>query len=193
LWQEWAWSITGGSRRARGGEHPAASSTSTAREVARTVDRHLGNEVALVGTSSRLGVGGPDLITPFARLRQLPPAHLVVGHKVESNGSWTIVIKPIGLARVWNPTKALSGKGDDVARLVPPSSGLAPVTITHRGSSNFAVTAYTADGGDLLVNEIGNYSGEVPMPDGTLLLSVEADGAWTVTPSVGTPGSPASL
>jgi hypothetical protein len=105
-----------------------------------------------------------------------------VAFKVESNGSWTIVIKPVTLARAWDPAKALSGKGADVVRVVPPTSGLTTVTITHRGSSNFAVMAYTADGGELLVNEIGNYSGEVPLPDGTLLLSVEADGVWTVTP-----------
>ena len=43
--------------------------------------------------------------------------------------------------------------------------------------------AYTADGNrELLVNEIGNYAGEVFVPEGTILLTVEADGAWTGTP-----------
>ncbi len=42
--------------------------------------------------------------------------------------------------------------------------------------------AFAADGADLLVNEIGNYSGPVPLPDGTLLLTVQADGRWTITP-----------
>jgi hypothetical protein len=105
-----------------------------------------------------------------------------VAFKIESDGSWTIVIKPIELARAWNPETKLTGRGDDVARLSPPTSGLTTVTITHRGAANFIVTAYTADGGQGLVNEIGNYSGEVPLPDGTLLLEIQADGVWTVTP-----------
>jgi hypothetical protein len=31
------------------------------------------------------------------------------------------------------------------------------------------------------VNEIGKYSGENQLPSGTILLVIEADGAWTVT------------
>ncbi len=58
----------------------------------------------------------------------------------------------------------------------------ATVKITHRGSSNFIVKAYTADSGELLVNEIGNYSGEQIMPAGTVLVEILADGAWTITP-----------
>ncbi|MDP9271333.1 MAG: hypothetical protein M3P14_10255 [Chloroflexota bacterium] len=43
-----------------------------------------------------------------------------VAFKVESTGSWTIVIKPVALASAWNPAKALSGRGDNVVRLLPP-------------------------------------------------------------------------
>jgi hypothetical protein len=56
------------------------------------------------------------------------------------------------------------------------------LNLRHRGSSNFFVHAYTADSAELLVNEIGNFSGEVLIPDGTLLLTVGADGTWTGTP-----------
>jgi hypothetical protein len=42
--------------------------------------------------------------------------------------------------------------------------------------------AYTADDRSLLVNEIGKYKGEVLLPDGTVLVTFEADGAWTGTP-----------
>jgi hypothetical protein len=85
-----------------------------------------------------------------------------VAFKVESNGFWAIVIKPIALASAWNPAKALNGRGDNVVRLAPPTSGLTTVTMTHRGSENFVVMAFTADGADLLIHEIGNYSGQVP-------------------------------
>ncbi len=42
--------------------------------------------------------------------------------------------------------------------------------------------AFTADGVDLLINAICNYSGQVPLPRGNLLLTVRADGGWTITP-----------
>jgi hypothetical protein len=106
-----------------------------------------------------------------------------VALQVESNGSWTITIKPLSSARTWNPSGPLTGKGDDVVLVSPARSGLTTATITHKGSANFVVYAYSTSGGiDLLVNEIGNYSGESAMPDGTFALEVEADGAWTVAP-----------
>ena len=53
---------------------------------------------------------------------------------------------------------------------------------THGGKGNFSVWAFTTDGdADLLVNDIGRYEGEVLLPDGTALLEIGADGAWTAT------------
>ena len=54
-----------------------------------------------------------------------------------------------------------------------------PVAVTHQRASNFVVEAI-ADSSDLLVNEIGNYNGTVPMPGGAFVL-ISADGAWTMT------------
>jgi hypothetical protein len=48
------------------------------------------------------------------------------------------------------------------------------------GSSNFAVHAYSDSGADLLINEIGKYGGEVLLPSGTLVVEINADGAWTM-------------
>ncbi len=104
-----------------------------------------------------------------------------VAFKVTSSGTWTITIKPVTAARVWNPATKLTGKGDDVVQLQPAASGLMTLTISHAGASNFAVIAYGPGGSELLVNEIGRYSGQVLLPDGALLLSVEADGSWTGT------------
>ena len=44
------------------------------------------------------------------------------------------------------------------------------------------VFAHAVDGSELLINEIGRYRGETMLPDSTLLLEIEADGAWTITP-----------
>jgi len=104
-----------------------------------------------------------------------------VAFKIESNESWTITVKPVTRARRWDGAARLAGTGSDVIQLTSPTSGLTTATITHQGQSNFAVWAYSSDGRDLLVNEIGRYSGESLLPDGTLLFEIEADGAWTMT------------
>jgi len=64
--------------------------------------------------------------------------------------------------------------------LSSPTSGLTPATIKNSGGDNFIVQAYSSSSGDLLVNEIGAYNGEVPLPDGTLLISVESTASWSI-------------
>jgi hypothetical protein len=105
-----------------------------------------------------------------------------VAFKIETSESWAVTLKPVSSARAWDGASKLSGKGDDVVRIAPSSAGLVTLNITHNGSSNFAVTGYSANGADLMVNEIGKYTGQVPLADGSFLLTVQADGAWTVTP-----------
>ncbi|MEX1278111.1 MAG: hypothetical protein WEI16_03575, partial [Chloroflexota bacterium] len=106
-----------------------------------------------------------------------------VAFEITAGGAWTITIKPVTAARVWDGMSPLNGSGDDVVRVNPRIAGLARATVQHTGSSNFAVWAYSASGGDLLVNEIGAYLGEVLLGGGTFLLEITADGAWTVAPS----------
>jgi hypothetical protein len=104
-----------------------------------------------------------------------------VAFDVEADGAWTIVVRPVTEAFSWDGAETLSGTGDDVAILEPPSSGLKSVDLTHQGDANFAIWAYGSTT-DLLVNEVGQYSGEVLLPDGTFLLEITANGAWTISP-----------
>jgi hypothetical protein len=104
-----------------------------------------------------------------------------VAFDVEAGGAWTITIKPVTEAFRWDGTETLTGTGDHVAILDPASSGLKSMTLTHAGDGNFAVWAY-GPATDLLVNEIGSYSGEVLLPDGTFLFEITANGAWTLSP-----------
>ncbi len=56
------------------------------------------------------------------------------------------------------------------------------VRARHRGEANFIVVTETRPG-KILFNEIGNYVGEIlvsDMPAGSYLLSVQADGQWTI-------------
>ena len=94
--------------------------------------------------------------------------------RIEYGGSWTVVVRPVASAPQLSTTAA--GKGDAVLLYLGAAQGL---TITNRGSSNFAVTSY-GDNGDLLVNEIGSYSGQVAIGAGPELIQVESDGRWTM-------------
>ena len=53
--------------------------------------------------------------------------------------------------------------------------------ITNKGDSNFSVTAYVGSTyDDLLVNEIGGYSGHVWVNPGVTRLKVNSNGKWTI-------------
>ncbi|MGP3917602.1 hypothetical protein [Nonomuraea sp. 10N515B] len=87
-------------------------------------------------------------------------------------------MKPLAVARPWTNAR-VSGRGDEVLLLSPASSGLTTVKVNHSGSSNFIVYSYTEQSQEGLVNEIGSYRGEVLLPDGTVLVTIHADGRWT--------------
>lgn len=79
----------------------------------------------------------------------------------------------------------LTGSGDDVID-IPCAGKPCLMTINHDGSRNFAVHTVNSSGSniDLLVNEIGPYSGVVTdwsKYKNATILSVTADGAWSVT------------
>lgn len=97
--------------------------------------------------------------------------------EIKANGRWTVTIKKLSAARALKSTT--TGVGDDVLSW----NGSARVaTFSHTGKSNFAAVAYTGTGEyhRLLVNQIGNYSGKVPIPSGTRYIAVNADGNWTI-------------
>ena len=79
----------------------------------------------------------------------------------------------------------VTGRGDDVVTIDKPDIP-AIVEITHQGSSNFVVTNFDHSGEriELLVNEIGAYSGTRPIDfaqsEWTNRLEIQADGSWTV-------------
>lgn len=106
-----------------------------------------------------------------------------VAFQINADGAWTITIKPVTSANAWNPATTLKGTGDNVYRLTPPSSGLVTLDLTYKGKENFIVHSISADGVEHLANEIGNFSGQVLLPDRSVLLEIDADsGTWTVTP-----------
>ena len=92
---------------------------------------------------------------------------------VTADADWTLVIRDITTA-----PDTLSGHGDQAIWIRGTEAEV--VKITNDGDSNFVVQTFT-DYIDLVVNEIGAYSGTVEM---TLpaLVQVESNGDWTLTP-----------
>lgn len=95
---------------------------------------------------------------------------------VEADGEWVLTIKPL----YTQPNLVSSGSGDGVYLF----EGNSPVfDITHEGERNFIVQQIPLEGrGELLVNEIGVYSGSVPGVSGKSLIVIQADGSWQISP-----------
>ncbi|MGI5293104.1 hypothetical protein ACQEVF_58700 [Nonomuraea polychroma] len=100
--------------------------------------------------------------------------------EIKADGAWTAVFKPVSAARCWCAA-TIRGVGDQVLKLSP-TRGLRTVRAVHSGEANFIVQSYTRVGtyGDLLFNEIGGYRGKALLPAGTRLVTVKADGSWTL-------------
>jgi hypothetical protein len=92
--------------------------------------------------------------------------------EITASGPWTATITP--LLEQPSLSDTTSGSGDQVLFI---DTGAGRLTLTHDGSSNFAVFAYS-NTRDLLVNEIGAYEGTVRLPD-AVALEIVADGNWT--------------
>lgn len=103
-----------------------------------------------------------------------------IAFKIEASGAWGITVNPIQKVPKWDGTEPRKGSSDDVVRLTRDTSPLATLKLSHRGAGNFAIWAYGSSGTDLLVNEIGRYSGEVLLGD-AFLFEIVADGDWQMT------------
>lgn len=77
------------------------------------------------------------------------------------------------------PELASAGSGDAVFLY---DGAAAALNATHDGERNFVIYEETADAFNfgLLVNEIGPYSGTVPLSSGPSVITVTADGGWTL-------------
>ncbi|WP_329041583.1 TerD family protein [Streptomyces sp. NBC_00178] len=104
--------------------------------------------------------------------------------RVEADAAWTLVVQPVSAAR--HLTDGIQGNGPEV--LVHHGTA-ADLDAAHFGDEDeggcFALWCVEPartpgpDIGDLLVNETGVVHHTVPIPDGPLLLRVEADGPWS--------------
>ncbi|HEU0206561.1 MAG TPA: DUF4190 domain-containing protein [Pseudolysinimonas sp.] len=95
--------------------------------------------------------------------------------QITADGNWTVTLHSLRALRSFDAT-GTTGHGDDVL-IYRGNAGAA--TLTHDGSSNFAVWTY-GDQTTLVVNEIGAYNGTVRWTKGPELVTVTADGTWSI-------------
>lgn len=103
--------------------------------------------------------------------------------RIEADGAWTIDLVHLAGAPRWDGEGVYEDRGDSVLIVDGVADGLTPVTLTHDGESNFAIWAWGESYPDLIVNDIGAYEGTTLLPNGALVLQVDADGTWTISPS----------
>jgi hypothetical protein len=104
-----------------------------------------------------------------------PAGSLQIG---DSGGRWSITFSDPAAAPGF--AASTSGSGDAV---VVYNGGPGTARFTSSGQGNFAVSQFAATGSseNLLVNEVGNYTGSVPLDPGYIVIT--SDGRWTVSVS----------
>jgi len=120
----------------------------------------LVNTIGVYSGITAFGLNG-DLGTPGVTLQ------------ITADGPWTIDVGPMSFAGSVTDSDA----GDNVFLY---AGGATNVAFTYDGASNFTVIEYNDGlGMGLLVNEIGAYSGTVPLTAGPSVITVKAGGLWT--------------
>jgi len=96
--------------------------------------------------------------------------------QVSADAAWQLTISPVSSAAILPP----AGAGDGVFLYAGAAGSLAA---THKGQGNFVIYEGTDDpfSFGLLVNEIGSYSGTVPLTGGPAVIEINADGEWKMT------------
>lgn len=101
--------------------------------------------------------------------------------KIAADGDWEITIAPLSEAPVLE--LPAEGDGDAVYRF---EGDAADWTLTHDGEGVFAVTRFNNTdlfSGLPLVMEMGAYEGTVPVTGDAGIVTITADGSWTITAS----------
>jgi hypothetical protein len=98
---------------------------------------------------------------------------------ITADAHWTLKVENPSVAittRLASIGDTISGHGDDVVAV---GSAIGDAKVINRGDSNFVLQAY--GGSDsLVINEIGSYSGTVPL-QGPEIVQVESNGDWSIT------------
>lgn len=145
---------------------------------------HKGRSNFIVHLRSADGSVDEGLVNEIGNFKGSWPLFLDAGEyllKVDADGPWNFTITQPRPTSVDTVT-SFKGKGKAATQVFFIEQGMRTVTLTHSGKSNFIVHIEGA-ASEGLVNEIGKFNGstilDVPESGGAIL-SVEADGKWTI-------------
>jgi hypothetical protein len=103
----------------------------------------------------------------------------VVAFKVECAGGWSLAIRPLSDARVWEGADVV-GTGPDVLVLDQPVSGFMTVAIHATSNGHTGVNAYSESDSYLLFNFVGPNQAETVLPAGVWIMSIDSDAPWSM-------------
>ncbi|MFG2886930.1 TerD family protein [Streptomyces sp. NPDC048297] len=116
----------------------------------------------------------------------LPPEGRPLRMRVEADNDWTVVVQPLSVVRRIDPGSGpLHGYGPEVVAYTGTAADLdVEFAGDEDGHGYFGLKSLEArhlsrpDEYDLLINDTDEFRQTVPLPDGPLLLLLEADGRW---------------
>lgn len=103
----------------------------------------------------------------------------VVAFQVQCPVGWSLAIRPVSDARVWQGSD-VTGTGDDVLVLDPPASGFMTVAMHATSEGNTFVSGYSQSHSHLLFNEVGSFQQEAVLPAGVWIMTVHTDAPWSM-------------
>lgn len=128
------------------------------------------NQITMDNLSN--AIGAYSGVTAFGMMSFGEPAANI---QITADGNWTMTVAPVSTA-VALPA---GGAGDGVYLYNGDTGNMA---LTHDGAANFIVTNFgDAIANPGLTNEIGAYTGTVPIGAGPSVFVIRADGNWTST------------
>jgi len=100
--------------------------------------------------------------------------------KVEGSGSWKIRLRPVSAAKAWDGSGTYKGSSDDVINVKDVFDGLDSLRFKSTQADGNITVYGLGDGEELIVNDIGNFSGKHLVPEGVVLFRVSSDGSWSM-------------
>ncbi len=116
-----------------------------------------------------------------------------VAFRVTGGGEWTIDVGPVELAPSWSAS-SLAGSGDRVLRLAEPIRETLGIHVVHQAAGRLDIAGFLGDSDegpgsydDLarapLLSVTGPYDGVIQLPEDSILVTIGADGDWTLAPA----------
>ena len=147
---------------------------------------HKGKRTFVVSTLDATGARTGDVVVTrgaYQGTRLFDVDHHSSSLRITADGAWTVTIKPVGAATVWDGLARLVLKGSEVVRLPGASASALTLQFVYLGKRPYLVVAHRQGAHDTVVSSKAAVNKVVTLPEGTVLLEVIAGGSWSVAPA----------